>query len=155
METAKLSYIKNKTEYVPIDSLVLHQRNPRQISKAQFEYLKTSIKNNPELFEARPIIYNRDRMILGGNMRWRAAKESGLTEVPAALMDIPPERESEIIILDNKENGDWDYDLLAEYDIDLLHKCGFDNNDLKLNIDKIKVDKLLEPEKCPNCGYPL
>ena len=48
--------IKNKVEYIDINKLTLLENNPRQISKENFEKLKKSIKDNPDYFEARPII---------------------------------------------------------------------------------------------------
>ena len=48
--------LENKAEYLPLSELVKLENNPRTIKKADFEKLKTSIKSNPDYFEARPII---------------------------------------------------------------------------------------------------
>ena len=91
--------------------------NPRIIKKDQFEKLKQSIKDNADYFEARPIILSDrtgDLVILAGNQRYKAAKAIGMTEVPTILLpNLTEEREKEIIIRDNVENGDWDWDALA------------------------------------------
>lgn len=106
--------------------------NPRIIKKDDMERLKQSIKDNPDYFEARPIILSNrtgDLVILAGNQRYEAAKALGMSEVPTFLLEgLTEEREREIIIRDNVSNGDWDFDILAnEFDIDDLEKWGVDN----------------------------
>lgn len=106
-----------QVEYRPIKDLKELPGNPRIIKKDQFEKLKQSIKDNADYFEARPIILS-DRtgelVILAGNQRYKAAKAIGLKEVPTILLpNLSEEREKEIIIRDNVENGDWDWDALA------------------------------------------
>lgn len=106
-----------QVEYRPIKDLKELPGNPRTIKKDQFEKLKQSIKDNADYFEARPIILS-DRtgelVILAGNQRYKAAKAIGLKEVPTILLpNLTEKREKEIIIRDNVENGDWDWDALA------------------------------------------
>lgn len=84
--------------------------NPRTISKKQFETLKTSLKDNQDYFEARPIILSNrtgELVILAGNQRYKAAKSIGMTQVPTILLEgLTEEREREIVIRDNVENGE-------------------------------------------------
>ena len=100
--------------------------NPRTISKKQFETLKKSLTDNADYFEARPIILSNrtgELVILAGNQRYKAAKSLGMEAVPTILLEgLSEEREREIVIRDNVENGDWDMDALAnEWDAqDLL-----------------------------------
>lgn len=59
--------------------------NPRQWTRAELDRLKASIKETPELFEARGcVVVPRGGafVVLGGNMRLAAAKELGEREVP-------------------------------------------------------------------------
>lgn len=133
--------IKNKVEYIDIKKLNLLENNPRQINKENFEKLKKSIKDNPEYFEARPLIISDrtgENVILAGNQRYKASQELGLKEVPCVILhNLTEEKEKEIIIRDNVELGDWDYDLLANnFDIEDLEEWGikldfFDSNELK------------------------
>ena len=58
-----------------INKLKLNPDNPRTISKERFESLKKSIREFPEMMEKRPIIYDENNIVLGGNMRLRALKE--------------------------------------------------------------------------------
>lgn len=121
-----------QVEYRPIKDLKELPGNPRTIKKDQFEKLKQSIKDNADYFEARPIILS-DRtgelVILAGNQRYKAAKALGLKEVPTILLpNLTEKREKEIIIRDNVENGDWDWDaLFNEWDTDKLQEWGVTN----------------------------
>ena len=108
---------KAVTKYRKLSELHELPGNPRTIKKDQFEKLKKSIKDNADYFEARPIILS-DRtgklVIIAGNQRYKAAKTIGMTEVPTILLEgLSEEREREIVIRDNVENGDWDMDALA------------------------------------------
>ena len=108
---------KAVTKYRKLSELHELPGNPRTIKKDQFEKLKKSIKDNADYFEARPIILS-DRtgelVIIAGNQRYKAAKAIGMTEVPTILLEgLSEEREREIVIRDNVENGDWDMDALA------------------------------------------
>ena len=120
-----------QVEYRAIANLKELPGNPRTIKKDQFEKLKQSIKDNADYFEARPIILS-DRtgelVILAGNQRYKAAKAIGPKEVPTILLpNLTEEREKEIIIRDNVENGDWDFDMLAnEWNEEELDAWGVD-----------------------------
>ena len=108
---------KAVTKYRKLSELHELPGNPRTIKKDQFEKLKKSIKDNADYFEARPIILSNrtgELVIIAGNQRYKAAKAIGMTEVPTILLeDLSEEREREIVIRDNVENGDWDMDALA------------------------------------------
>lgn len=124
--------VKNVVEYKSLDELYHLDRNPRTISEANMKKLVESIKDNPDYFEARPIICS-DRtgklVIIAGNQRLRAAGIAGLSEVPVVTIHgLTVEREREITIRDNVSNGEWDFDILAnDFDIDDLEKWGVDN----------------------------
>lgn len=105
------------TQYRKLSELHELPGNPRTIKKDQFEKLKKSLTDNADYFEARPIILSNrtgELAIIAGNQRYKAAKAIGLTEVPTILLEgLSEEREREIVIRDNVENGDWDMDALA------------------------------------------
>ena len=143
---------KAQVEYRPIKDLKELPGNPRTIKKDQFEKLKKSIKDNADYFEARPIILSNrtgELVILAGNQRYKAAKANGMKEVPTILLEgLSEEREREIIIRDNVENGEWDWDTLAnEWDADVLDSWGVDlPMSLRPKIE-IEEDEAPEPEK--------
>lgn len=108
---------KFKVIYRPLDQMKPLENNPRWIKKEDFERLCASVQNNPELFEAQPIILSNrtgDNIIIAGNQRYRAAIEVGLKEVPTILLEgLTEAKEKEIIIRTNVTNGKWDFDVLA------------------------------------------
>ena len=120
---------KSQVEYRKLSELKELPGNPRTIKKDQFEKLKKSLKDNKDYFEARPIILS-DRtgelVILAGNQRYKAAQAIGMNEVPTILLKgLTEQREKEIIIRDNVNNGEWDSDILANnWEIEELAEWG-------------------------------
>lgn len=106
--------------------------NPRSINDEKFEKLKQSLRDDPEMLELRELlVYKQDEqyVIIGGNMRYRAAADIGLTELPCKI--IPPETDIEklkaYVIKDNVAYGEYDWDMLAnEWDQDELEDWGLD-----------------------------
>lgn len=138
---------KYKVEYRPLESLKPLENNPRYIKEEDFERLCASVQNNPELFEAQPIILS-DRtgelVIISGNQRYRAAKEVGLKEVPTVLLTgLTEQKEKEIIIRTNITNGKWDYDRLAndDWSIEDLGNWGVDVSFLDPDEDEDNDDE--------------
>ena len=123
---------KIQIKYKRLDELKKLENNPRTIKKKDFETLKKSVKDNPDYFEARPLILS-DRtgelVILAGNMRYEAAKALGMEQVPTVtLHGLTEERERELVIRDNINNGEWDFDeLLNNWDPDKLQDWGIHN----------------------------
>lgn len=104
-------------EYLPIGKVKLNEGNPRFIKDDAFKRLVKSLANCPDLFKARPLICS-DRtgklVVLGGNMRLRAAKELKYKEVPVIVMrGLTEEQEQEITIKDNGSFGEWDFEILS------------------------------------------
>ena len=65
------------------------------------------------MLQIRPIVVNKDLIVLGGNQRLKACLEAGFKEVWALNIEkIDDEKHRELIILDNKDYGKWDKDLL-------------------------------------------
>ena len=92
--------------------------NPRQWTKGDVDKIAKSLKETPELFEARPIIavmYQGQYVILGGNLRYEGARKNKDAEAPVILFpeNTPVEKMKEIVIKDNGSFGAWDYDALA------------------------------------------
>lgn len=146
---------KAQIEYKPLGALRELPGNPRTIKKDQFEKLKTSLRNNADYFEARPLILS-DRtgelVILAGNQRYKAAKAIGLEQVPTiTLHGLTEEREREIIIRDNVNNGEWDMDALAnEWDAGQLQDWGVDLPEIQ-SVTEIVEDEApeVEPDEEP------
>lgn len=134
---------KAQVIYRPVADLKELPGNPRTIKKDQFEKLKQSIKDNADYFEARPLILSNrtgELVILAGNQRYKASKALGLKEVPTVLLEgLSEEREKEIIIRDNVENGEWNIDMLAnEWNPDDLISWGVELPDIQTTTEIIE-----------------
>lgn len=116
--------------YRQTETLKKLENNPRSITEKQLQKLKESIQRNPDYFEARPIILS-DRtgelVIIAGNQRYDACVQLGIKEVPTVLIpNLTEEREREIIIRDNVNNGEWDMACLFEWNCKELMEWGLD-----------------------------
>lgn len=126
--------------------------NPRTISEKQFEILKESIIENPEFFHARPILLSNrtgELVAFAGNKRLQAAIKANMKQVPTILFEnLPEEKERELAIRDNIQNGDWDKDLLIESwnDIPLID-LGLEIELTKDPFEGIPVEKVQSTEK--------
>lgn len=103
--------------HVPSNKLKMNPENPRKIGIKEFESLVKSLTDCPQMFEARPLLVSPrtgELVIIGGNMRFKAAKKLKYTAMPCVILDgITEEQEREIAIKDNGAWGEWDWDLLA------------------------------------------
>ncbi|GAB3284450.1 hypothetical protein GCM10027347_61430 [Larkinella harenae] len=146
---------------MPIGDLIPNEENPRTIQDGTLKKLTESLKSFPEMMNLRPIIVNEEMVILGGNMRYKAAQAAGWNEVPVMVAKgLTPEQEREFIIKDNVSSGEWDEELLADWDSDLLSEWGLD---LESVMDTPKTrstkdgseigGKLATKHKCPSCGH--
>lgn len=137
--------------------------NPRKIEPEELERLKESIRNNPDYLEAHPLVLS-DRtgelVVIDGNQRLRACLEMGWEEVPTALLHgLDEEREKEIIIRANVNNGKWDIDKLLAWNPDDLMNWGVDDvffeDNSTIEEEVRKYTQKIEPpvyEPCRGCA---
>lgn len=112
---------------VSIKTIKENGENPRNISDENYEKLKRSIQNFPEMLEARPLVIDENNTVIGGNMRLRVLKDLGYTEVPTEQVSWTEEQKQEFIIKDNVAFGEWDWEALGEnWNIDNLKEWGLD-----------------------------
>jgi site-specific DNA-methyltransferase (adenine-specific) len=84
------------------------------------------------MLEKRPLVCFTDTdkklVVLGGNMRLKAAKEVGLKELPVLLADDwNEEQKAQFLIKDNVGFGEWNWDELKEdWDVEQLSDWGLD-----------------------------
>lgn len=151
-------------EYRKLSDLKKLEGNPRIIRDKQFKSLCDSIRDNPEYFEARPLILSNrtgDLVIIAGNQRYEAAKAIKLKQAPTHLIEgLTEEKEKEITIRDNAHQGDWDFDALAnewgdlplaDWGVELskdwvpsIHDETQSTNEANMNDTK---------NECPSCGF--
>ena len=126
------SNVKLNIVYVPIKELKPSEYNPRKISKESMEQLKESIKRfqmvDPIIVNAAP---NRRNIVIGGHMRLRGAKELGFKEIPVVYVKIPDiKQEQELNLRLNRNTGEWDFSLLANFSEEFLGGIGFTSEDM-------------------------
>lgn len=127
-------------EIAKINAVKLNPNNPRIIKDDKFKKLVQSIKDFPEMLNIRPIVVNKNMIILGGNMRYKACKEAGLKEVPIIITDLSEEKQREFLIKDNTSGGEWDWEVLAnEWDVEELESWGLD-------VPELEIPTILETE---------
>ncbi|MEI7690598.1 MAG: DNA modification methylase [bacterium] len=143
-----------KTVYVGVDELKPAIYNPRSWSKKAIYDLKKSIKSfglvDAILVNGAP---NRKNVVIGGHFRLHVAKELGYKEVPVCYVYIADiEKEKRLNLTLNKVEGDWNMDLLKDFDLDMLLDVGFDSKDLSpiwdsllgVENDKFDTEEALE-----------
>ena len=134
-------------------------KNPRKISKDEYEKLLKSIKDDPKLLNAKPIIIDENNVILGGHQRYKACLELAIEDVPVIVMANLSERErKKLLIIDNTHNGEFDFDMLANDNWDLhdLAEWGVNLDFFIPTIDEPKeIDNTKKGKICPNCGVSL
>ena len=115
-------------QLVNIQQIRNNEDNPRIIKDYKFKQLVKSIKEFPEMLKLRPIVVNSEMVVLGGNMRLKACREAGLTEVWILKADeLTEEQQREFIVKDNVGFGEWDWDILAnEWNNQQLGDWGLD-----------------------------
>jgi hypothetical protein len=133
-------------EIVKISAIKANSKNPRQIKDDKFKKLVQSIREFPDMLNKRPLICFTDvdgkYVVLGGNMRLKAAQEVGLKEMPIILADDwTQEQKDEFLIKDNVGFGEWNWDELAnEWDSELLDKWGLDVPNFDANVLEAEED---------------
>jgi DNA modification methylase len=111
MPKSKQSTAEVKTEYVPLDELIIDPANPRRISEDELISLTRSIR---EFGFVQPVIARRDdRVVIGGNQRVLAARKLGLKTVPVVLVDLPIAKARALSLALNRISGTWDDELLG------------------------------------------
>jgi len=134
---------------VSIKDVKPNPNNPRLVKDDKFKKLVQSIKDFPQMLEIRPIVVNKDMIVLGGNMRLKACKEAGLKEIPIIKAeDLTEEQQREFIIKDNVGYGEWDWQLIAsEWDAAQLNDWGLDIPDFKGEEIEAEEDNYEIPEE--------
>ncbi len=126
---------KIKIEYWPLSQLDEYDKNPRRNDQA-VDQMCVAIK---EMGFKVPIIAKSNGLIVDGHLRYKAARQLNLAEVPVVLADDLTEtqiRAFRIMINQSAHWADWDEELLAvelkqldaeDFDLDIL---GFSDEDL-------------------------
>ena len=118
-----------RNEKRSISDLSPAEYNPRQLTEKQAKDLDASL----ERFNlCDPIIINADNKIIGGHQRINILKQRGAVEVDVRVpsRQLTEHEEKELNLRLNKNLGEWDFDLLAGFDKEMLLDVGFDSAEL-------------------------
>ena len=125
------------TEVRTVDELIPQTINPRTISDKQMSDLKKSLKKFG-LAEIPAI--DADGSILAGHQRVKAMKLLGRgsekIDVRIPNRKLTKAEADQYLISSNKLGGDWDFEALKSFDLDLLTDSGFDDLELAEFWDK-------------------
>ena len=106
--------MKTSIKKMKLADLIPTENNPRQIKKDDFERLKKSVQSFPQMLDIREIVVDENNRILGGHQRVKALLANGEKEVNVKVVEgLSEEEKREFVIRDNIQNGEWDFDVLA------------------------------------------
>lgn len=147
---ALLDYNKGQLKGLP--------KNPRFFRDYRYEAMKKSIQESPEMLELRELIvfpYDNGRyVVVCGNLRLRACRELGYSELPCKVLDAKtkPKKLREYATKDNVSFGETDMDILQnEWDKNELQDWGIEfapekeTDEFKERFDSITDDTALYP----------
>lgn len=145
-------------EKIRIDFIQENPNNPRTINNDKMRKLVKSIREFPEMLEIRPVVIDKNNIVIGGNQRYKAALAAGLTEIPVIKAEqLTEEQRKQFIIKDNSSMGEWDWDMVLDtWSEDELKDWGIDlpdftdnltNNETYEGLDALsKLDKFMSAE---------
>lgn len=120
------------TQKKKVNDLLPYSKNPRQISKEQMTQLKKSLQKF-NLAEV-PCI-NTDGRIVAGHQRIKALQLLGrgdeFIDVRVPNRKLTKEEFDQYLISSNKITGEWDFEALKAFDLDILVDIGFSKTELE------------------------
>ena len=116
---------------IEVKKLKISKENPRYLSPKAEKDLTESIKRyglvKPILISSNP---KRKNTIIGGAQRTAIARKLGFKTVPVIYLNLNLEQEKELGLRLNLNTGDWDYNLLKNFQTEMLLDVGFEEDDL-------------------------
>ena len=105
--------------------------NPRKISNEDFAQLVESLRQysfvEPLVVNSNPERYGN---LIGGHQRLKAAIHLGFTKVPVVFIDLDEKHERALNLRLNRNTGEFNIELLKNFDIGELLDVGFNDSDL-------------------------
>ena len=134
--------------------------NPRRITDEDFELLKKSIQESPEmknLDEVKVYPYKGKYIAIGGNHRLRAYKELEWQNVLCKVLpkDTPKEKLCEYIMKENMQYASNDPYKLQSWNAEQLEGWGVDVPMMESNIDIDDFFENLDSHHLPQKGFKL
>jgi len=148
-----------KVEQVAIGELKPAEYNPRKWTDQARKGLTDSLE---EFGILQPIVANsnpeRKGIVIGGNFKLDIATKKGLKTVPVVWVNLSLAKEKALNLRLNKNQGEFDLDLLAGFDPALLADVGFDSKEMdrifgETDEDDFDGDKEAEAIIVPTSKY--
>jgi DNA modification methylase len=120
-----------KTEVRKISDLVANAENARTISPR----MRSELKKSFDKFNyVEPIVIDTDNRVISGNQRLSILVEEGNlnteVEVRVPSHKLTKKEFDQYSLIANRVHGEFDWDKLANFDLDLILESGFDEMDL-------------------------
>ncbi|AOR28745.1 hypothetical protein FORMB_17060 [Formosa sp. Hel1_33_131] len=134
---------------IPIDEIILLDKNPRTVTEDELQKLCDDIEKDPAFLLQRPPLINKvdgKYYCYAGTQRIKACRKLGKTSVKCFIEEnVSSKVQDERMVKDNLHRGEWDFDKLLELDFELteLESFGFEDFEIGLDIGH-------EPEIDPN-----
>ena len=155
-----------KIEYIPIGDIKPNEYNPKILTEKEEKDLEKSII---KFGIVDPLIINiakgREGIIIGGHQRYRVYRKLNFEEVPVVKLNIPDlVKERELCLRLSKNVGEFDLNLLSEFDEKLLENIGWSSKELNRifvevgedNFDaESEYERIKEPETKSGDLYQL
>lgn len=144
-------------EYVAkIADLIPSEKNPRSIGRKEYEALKKSLVEFPEMKQIRPVVIDEGMNVLAGHQRLYALQDLDYEDVLVLQVSgLTSKQKDEFMIKDNVSAGKWDADIIANnWDLDTLEQFGVPAFKLPGGGGDGSENSYKNHEvTCPECGH--
>ena len=144
------------TESRKVSTLKSWLKNPRKITNEAFEKLLDRIRSRG-MHDVLKI--DTDGTVLSGNQRRKALNTLGIKTVTVLMPNrkLTEDERDKVALESNTNDGEWDFEKLKGFNIDMLQDVGFDKMELgdiwseseDVKDDKFQVEKELKKIKKP------
>src|SRR3990167_7629600 len=142
-----------RTEKRKVAELKPAKYNPRRLTDKQRADLTASVQ---EFGEVEPVVVNTNDTIIGGHQRIKIYADLGIKEivvrVPNRKLILAEEKRLNLRL--NKNQGEWDFELLRKIDIDTLLEIGFDEELAEVLDDVNELDSMDQDRMKAMVVYP-
>ena len=138
----KIKWVSEKRK---VEELIPSNYNPRKFSDKEWRKLARSI----EKFDlCDPLIINTNNHLIGGHFRLKILKQRGALEADVRVpnRELNEAEEKELNIRLNKNLGEWDFNVLADWDRNLLLESGFETPEVNKILATSRIMEEVVPE---------
>lgn len=141
-------------EKIPIEQLTFDPANARKHSKKNLDAIKGSLK---KFGQQKPIVIDKNNVVVAGNGTLEAAKSLGWSEINAVRTELQGPEAIAFALADNRtaELAEWDVEPLTKTlqslkDIDFdLGAIGFDDDFMEAHTPQVENSGLTDPDEVP------